>query len=84
LLTDYAIGTLGAGDSVTLTIATQLPNRGGIFSGFLVVSVGGAPEADALLSISTITSLPSTGETPLWATLLRQALAILSVFQTLR
>ncbi len=84
LLADYAIGTLNAGERITLTLTTRLPNRVGTFNGFLVVSVAGTPEADAMLSISTVTSLPSTGETPLWATVVRYVLAVVSVLLTLR
>jgi hypothetical protein len=84
LLVDYALGTLNAGQSVTLTIVTTLPNRSGIFTGLLVASVDGTPEANAILSVSTITRLPATGETPLWARLLRQALASVLALQALR
>ncbi|MDW8172390.1 MAG: hypothetical protein RML73_07880 [Anaerolineae bacterium] len=76
LLADYAIGTLSAGETITLTLVTRLPNRTGTFSGFLVASVAGVPEASASLSISTVVSLPATGETPPWAAWLRALLGL--------
>jgi hypothetical protein len=72
LLVDFNIGTLNAGELTTLTIVTRLPDRAGIFRGLLTASINAIPEANAELVITTVTTLPTTGEMPLWAKSLRQ------------
>lgn len=77
LLVDFNLGTIGAGETTTLTIVTRLPNRAAIFAGTLSVRVGGVPLANsATLTLLTVNRLPATGETPAWAIKLRQWLGL--------
>jgi hypothetical protein len=67
LLTDYRLGTLKAGQSVTLTIVTRLPDRAGAFMGTLTATVGGMAQPEsATLNLLAVAELPATGETPWW------------------
>ncbi len=67
LLTSYNLGTLHPGEIVTLTITTQLPDRGGTFVGTLTATADGiAQSSTATLTRVAVGGLPSTGETPWW------------------
>jgi hypothetical protein len=80
LLTDYSLGTLRAGQSVTLTIVTRLPNRTGLFVGTLTTRVAGTIQPQsAALQILAAAQLPSTGETPWWRTGLIAMLGVAAV-----
>jgi hypothetical protein len=80
LIAEYALGTLGAGESVTLNLTTKLPNRAGVFVGTLTVTASGVQvEERAVLTLVSVTQLPSTGETPLWRNALIGALVALGL-----
>ena len=67
LLTDYALGSMSAGETITLTITTRLPDRAATYIGILTVTADGVLQADtSTLTLLSVGELPSTGETPLW------------------